>query len=589
MNKLEETLLQTLSDLQVRSEVETVLKEMVTDIEIASRLEERLQARAVVGELERRVNEQETALEESRAVGDERRKLQAVLADKFVAELWSLSRELGKLRAIKNEHEKLLQQHDEVLAKLYQTEEDLEEARQLRIQQKADDASAKGREVEEGSEGRADEQTGEEPKGGEDSKPEAKEDRPNEAVIENDTKESTSAEPEEKDQKPAVTATVVALDDDADEVPKLDELENEILMRIFGFLDALDILNTAQLNISMYSRVDSLFGLGAEAAEDTSTINTNDSAHKITSTTTATTSTTTSASTKTSSTLTPTVAQIPPAPTTKPAPIATTPVRSTTKSAASAPAVSSPNSFDGARTLFSSILQPRKAAAAASSAMLSQQHRRSSSESTAQPMNAAMANSMAAKLSDAELNAIIVMTERLKQKELLADKLVKENEELVAKLDGADALKQFLVNKVREMEQNLTTSQDNEAKIAQQIASDQEVIAFLDTRVQELEHEVRRLEQEKLKAESELARVVEQTEQKSAVMGDMLQFERERLSESEREWKATKKLLVKEVKNCRAQIVALQAERDGYREQNELLRKAVVSGPHSPQRDRFYA
>jgi hypothetical protein len=56
----------------------------------------------------------------------------------------------------------------------------------------------------------------------------------------------------------------------------------------------------------------------------------------------------------------------------------------------------------------------------------------------------------------------------------------------------------------------------------------------------------------------------------------MLQFERERVSENEREWKATKKLLVKEIKSCRAQLLALQAERDGFREQNERLKKAVL-------------
>jgi hypothetical protein len=35
--------------------------------------------------------------------------------------------------------------------------------------------------------------------------------------------------------------------------------------------------------------------------------------------------------------------------------------------------------------------------------------------------------------------------------------------------------------------------------------------------------------------------------------------------------------LVKEVKQCRAQIVALQAQRDGCMEENEKLRNAVLS------------
>jgi chromosome segregation ATPase len=193
------------------------------------------------------------------------------------------------------------------------------------------------------------------------------------------------------------------------------------------------------------------------------------------------------------------------------------------------------------------------------------------------PLNAAMANSMAAKLSDTELHAIFQMTERLKQKESLAARLAKEKEDLAAKLDGTEGVKQFLIAKVRDMEASLNGFVDNEIKVALQIASDQEVIAFLDGKVQELEREARTLQNEKQVALDTLERVQRQSNQKATVLGDMLQFEREKLSDQEREWKATKKLLVKEVKHCRAQIVALQAERDGYREQNETLRRAIMT------------
>ena len=205
------------------------------------------------------------------------------------------------------------------------------------------------------------------------------------------------------------------------------------------------------------------------------------------------------------------------------------------------------------------------------------------SDSGPLPMNAAMANSMAAKLSDAELNAIILMTERLKQKEASAEKLMRENQELAAKLEGTEGVKKFLIAKVRDMEITISKSVENEIKVAQQIASDQEVIAFLDGNVQELERETRKLRQQKQEAEDALERIQQQSMQKASVMGDMLQYEREKLSENEREWKTTKKLLIKEVKCCRAQILALQAERDGYREQNESLQKAVINSPNGSQ------
>jgi chromosome segregation ATPase len=219
--------------------------------------------------------------------------------------------------------------------------------------------------------------------------------------------------------------------------------------------------------------------------------------------------------------------------------------------------------------------------------------------SGAPTMNATMANSMAAKLSDAELNAIIVMTERLKQKEALTDKLAKENEALLAKLDGTEGVKQFLINKVRDMEVSLSSLIQNETKVVQQIASDQEVIAFLDGRVQELEHVTQVLQTDKEVAKTELDRIQKQSAQKVTVISDMLQFEREKLADQEREWKMTKKLLVKEVKNCRSQIIALQSERDGYREQSETLRRALLTpssnhhssniGNSSKHRDRAFA
>jgi hypothetical protein len=48
-------------------------------------------------------------------------------------------------------------------------------------------------------------------------------------------------------------------------------------------------------------------------------------------------------------------------------------------------------------------------------------------------------------------------------------------------------------------------------------------------------------------------------------------------TENERDWKATRKVLIKEVKSCRGHIMALQAEREGLQEQNERLKRAVMS------------
>jgi len=195
---------------------------------------------------------------------------------------------------------------------------------------------------------------------------------------------------------------------------------------------------------------------------------------------------------------------------------------------------------------------------------------------TGQPLSAAMTDSMVSKLNDKELSAIFSLTEKLHQREKAVTALTAEKEELAGKLDGMEGLKDFLIEKVRNVEQSLRKSREDEMKVAQQISSDQEVIAFLDGRVQELERDIKSLSDEKKTISETLNRIKIQNDKKIEVLGDMLQFERERVSENEREWKATKKLLVKEIKSCRAQLLALQAERDGFREQNERLKKAVL-------------
>jgi hypothetical protein len=483
----------------------------------------------------------------------------------------------------------------------------------------------------------------------------------------------------------AAAAVVVALEEEEEpEAPKLEEFEESILMLIFSYLDALDILNTAQVNISMYSRVDTLFfGNANDAnADDSSTIGTNEAtaistADRSVPTTAASTvasaaqqqapatpkaSPSSSAAVKSppppapssAAAHSPTVVKLPPpaspakpastaassGPAAAPAPAAsaasvltpTPPASAASASSASAPASTASSPSRAAATglsLFSSILQPRLPGAAATAVATATSataattrpsvptgtivgassgsasgatttsgllvpHRRSASvDATAayghpsqpsqqqqqqpQPMNAAMANSMAAKLSDAELNAIIVMTERLKSREQLADRLRRENDELRARLEGAEALREYLIGKVRDMERSLSSTEEQDAKTALQIASDQEVIAFLDARVQELEAEARARAKELDESAAQRKQLKADTDQKVKVLSDMLQFERERIKENEVEWKATRKVLVKEVKSLRAQMAALTAERDGYREQNEQLRRAVVS------------
>ena len=651
-------LLQTLLNLQCRAQVESTVQDLVTDVEFAVDLQDQLSAHTHQEQAERIIAAQEYALEETHVVQKDRLKAQTLLADALVKDLWGLSKEVGSLLELKQKHQAMILEYDELMAKLAQAEEDLYAARRNPQPPQQQPSAVGGTAATLVAPSTTEQQQQKQPPSAQKSAPNPvvtaatvaqlpPQAPPSATIVKLPDKTAPSAEatsettatkettpeqkppaglkidPDEKETPPALaaesapiagenpsdkapeetppaaaspkqapqqqSAPVVALveDDDDDNadgdapVGTLENIDMEILMRIFGFLDAIDILNTAQSNISMYSRVDSLFGFsmdggGGGGDDNVSTTSTLATTPTVAAATVGT-STTASASTAT---------------TTKSAPAAA----SATKKAA-VPAEANNPMFGqrllggGGRNIFNMLQSgvagatgangPPAPTAAKQQSVAGTKGRggagRGDTNDGKPPLSAAMANSMAAKLNDAEINAIISMTEKLRSKEKQVSLLIKDKEEAEGKLKGSEAVKDFLINKVRDMEKIMNKSDETEKKVTQQIASDQEVIAFLDGRVQELERTTRTIQKEKNAAQEELKAAKAQNDKKVAVLSDMLQFERQKVKENERDWKATKKLLVKEVKTCRVQIVALQAERDGFREQNDVLRKAVMS------------
>lgn len=652
-NNSSTSLVKALSDFEVKSSVESCVRELLSDVELANRLQEQMEQLYQVQLLQQTVAQQAYALEESRAVEERRKVEQIKLADELIREVWSLSEQLGVYSEIQKEHQALEAKFDETTTKLMQAEEELKELKEKGVtppnpktenekvesiakEEHSSDSefclasTAKARTVEPEIKERVvkmiskDIQPVLEPKAPvEDDKPPAatvvalpppikstativqippfagttvalppkgdfKKDEPSmkppPPSSEGATVKPPKGHPQEEDSKPAAVPSIpaakqigeskpaVSLDLNAEPTQGLTEMDTKILMEIFGFLDALDILNTAQVNISMYSRVDSLFGLGgggggasAGTDGDTSTIATIDTATPVMKSAAH--------------------APVPTVPTASQSIFVSKATTSPSSAASAFPSINTAGSFgnsasaaatEGIRGFFSMLQGPvRKQTGTTPSTTPTRAS--TSKRDEAPPMNAAMANSMASKLSDAELNAIILMTERLRQKEQLAEKLTKDRQDMEAQLDGVKAVKQFLVDKVRTMEEAQAKQEKSESLVAHQVASDQEIITFLDSRVKTLEQEATKSRQEQEELRAQMARNQEQANERSIIMGDMLQFERERWSESEREWKATKKVLVKEVKSCRSQVAILQAERDGYREQNNKLRRALLS------------
>lgn len=201
-------------------------------------------------------------------------------------------------------------------------------------------------------------------------------------------------------------------------------------------------------------------------------------------------------------------------------------------------------------------------------------------------LNAAMASSMASKLTPAELSIILRMRERLQKCEADAIKYRQEKEDVTANLKSVEAVKEFLVTKVRDTEKLVKDKDEEMKRVKSKALTDQEVISFLDEKVKRLEKEVNDLKSNEHATRKEAHDMVSKNEKKVVVLTDMLRFERQQISANEKEWKAAKKVLIKEVKNCRARIVALEAEYEGCLRQNSQLKQGLLSfsqsGPGSP-------
>ena len=566
LSTLESALQGALSHLQCRSIVEETIQSMLLDVELAATLSRDLVVMEQHEELQQRSRSFERALQEGRAVEQALLHQNRQLADELVKELWSLSQDIGALKRWKDQHQPIVEQHDELIAKLIYAKDQIEiltsRPPATPIQNTIKQEANLNRAELEMSQVSADDPV--DVKGTPTTTSKEKEleialkvktaGETKEEIVEEQTNNLIQEQLGESEVQEEVPL-VVMLSQDDEKAPSLESLKVPILMKIFSFLDAMEILSLAQVNVVFFSRVDSLFGSG-EGLPDPPIPTVIETIHMEPK---------------------PTIVQIPPDPSVTPIPQMTVPtaaqkVTIDTKPPAVKKASPLLGGHQGRQNIFT-LLQKRAAIAAPRvrdriSPIVVKQH---------QLITEAMATSMASKLSDVELSAIISMRTQLHQREKDVNTLIEEKETLSGKLEGTEAVKKFLIAKVREVEHALLKSQEDESKVTQQIASDQEVIAFLDSNVLELERNTKALATELKATHEELNRIKTQNGKKITVLSDMLQFEREQSTENEKEWKATKKVLVKEVKNCRMLITELQVERDGYREQNERLRRSILS------------
>ena len=138
----------------------------------------------------------------------------------------------------------------------------------------------------------------------------------------------------------------------------------------------------------------------------------------------------------------------------------------------------------------------------------------------------------------------------------------------MAELRGIEGVKDFLVSKLRDVERSKSTKIDDTERTAKQVASDQEVIGFLDNKVGELEMYCAKLSAEREQLKKELTEM--RKEGKVRFLEDQIKLMRDEVVDYGKQWKIEKKVLVKEVKDNRHKLAILEAEKRGM--QSELMR-----------------
>ena len=123
-------------------------------------------------------------------------------------------------------------------------------------------------------------------------------------------------------------------------------------------------------------------------------------------------------------------------------------------------------------------------------------------------------------------------------------------------------MKGFLISKLHETELALKNTMTSSTEALRQFASDQEVISYLDRRVQELELDLEDSVREKKSIRAMLELEMENNREVTAGLERRCIFVEDEKERVEGELRQVKKVLVREVKTLRLQLAKAQTERD---------------------------
>ena len=660
-----DSLLKASNDLHIRSEVSSLLTSLLTDIETQQTLQKEYKTKKQISKLDHKFQNTQNELLERRAIHYSTLNQRQELCDKFIGELFVLSLQMQELNSWKEANFEKVQRYDQLKRDLERAEESVRTfKRSVSLNANANaiatvpNRSSSTNTLKENSESvkaptGADLETSCLNEETLDSKKSVDIDNVTEKnIIKTDPNQTTEVNDNTAVAKPSSKnkikkKKIVPKSKDINKKKKypkasLVELKDDILLEIFACLDAIEVIQAAQVNKQFYLRINAMFGNVSSVQPDDSVVvidedsendseseseseegsyETDDSdvSESDTDNDTDTDSDSEDETEKTSeqqtqtskSNIKPTMVSIPTkteASTKSPNLLSNmfsnimNPNTNTLKNTSSDGATKTRNTTalsgltDNMVSSLTSKLTPNELSVilslsdnvsqlaaevdslttrletSTSNSKSKNSEKSSIADGKSNPtgLTAGMANSMTSKLNPSELAVIISMTEKI-------SRITAEREDLAARLEGTEAVKEFLISKVRNTEKALANQQSEKITITQKTSSDQEIIAFLDGRVQELEHLYKDCSISKSKVEEGFKNHIKSSKEKTKVIEDMLQFERQQLADQEKEWKMTKKVLVKEVKHCRAQITTLQEERDKLYEHNQRLKQALLT------------
>ncbi|DBA02747.1 TPA: hypothetical protein N0F65_010675 [Lagenidium giganteum] len=150
-----------------------------------------------------------------------------------------------------------------------------------------------------------------------------------------------------------------------------------------------------------------------------------------------------------------------------------------------------------------------------------------------------------------------------------------EKEDVAARLHGAENVRDFLMDKLKDLEDALANAMELNAKKDEQAVMDREIVGFLDARTQEYELTLQKCAEENEQSRNEIVQLRDEHEAKLAVVQDMVKLLTEAKQDLEAQLRSQRKVLVREVKALRAQNEQLRADKSQYCTQLKQLKHAL--------------